>query len=90
MQDPLTPLKLFLVLSSTWVEITNPDALVDPNDERKLFVVAGCTQPDMAIPEPKEEHDGGSPWYLWPLEIILDEVPVLRYLLWLRIVEFQD
>ncbi|CAD6247774.1 unnamed protein product [Miscanthus lutarioriparius] len=76
--------------SSAWVEITNPDALVDPDDERELFVAAWCAHPDMAIPEPEEEHDGGSPLYLRPWEIIHDEVPALRYLLRLRIVEFQD
>ena len=44
----------------------------------------------MAVPEPEEEHDGGSPLYLRPHEIIHDEVPALRYLVRLRIIEFQD
>jgi hypothetical protein len=44
----------------------------------------------MVIPEPEEEHDGGSPLYLRPEEIIHDEVPALRYLVRLRLVEFQD
>lgn len=41
----------------------------------------------MAVPEPEEEHDGGSP--LYPHEIIHDEVPALRYLVRLRLIEFQ-
>lgn len=44
----------------------------------------------MAVPEPEEEHDGGPPLYLRPHEIIHDEVPALRYLVCLRIIEFQD
>lgn len=56
-----------------------------------------CSHPDLvpdevivAIPEKEEEHDGGSPLYLRPWEIIHDEVPALRYLVRLRLVEFQD
>jgi hypothetical protein len=44
----------------------------------------------MAVPEPEEEHNGGSPLYLRPHEIIHDEVPTLRYLVRIQIVEFQD
>lgn len=76
------------------VDFTNPEALADL-DERELFVVTWCAHPDlipdemiMAVPEPEEEHDGGSPLYLWPHEIIHDEVPALRYLVCLRIIEF--
>ena len=43
-----------------------------------------------AIPEPEEGHDSGPPLFLRPHEIILDEVPALRYLVRLRIIEFQD
>lgn len=83
--------------SSAKVDIADPEALLDPNDERELFVEAWCAHPDiipdeniMAVPEPEEEHDGGSPLYLRPHEIIHDEVPMLRYLVRLRLVEFQD
>jgi hypothetical protein len=79
------------------VEVANPDALSDPVDERKLFVSTWCTHPDlvpneiiMAVLEPEEEHNGGSPLYLRLHEIIHDEVPALRYLVHIRIVEFQD
>ena len=44
----------------------------------------------MAVPEKEEDHDGGSPLYLRPHEIIHTEVPTLRYLVHIRIVEFQD
>lgn len=79
------------------VEIANPRALVDPDDERELFVAAWCVHPDlvpdeviMAVPEPDEEHDGGPPLFLRPEEIIHDELPSLRYLVRLRLVQFQD
>ena len=56
-----------------------------------------CADPDlipdqklMAIPEPLPEHDGGPPLFLRPWEIIHDEVPALRYLVRIRLVEFQD
>jgi hypothetical protein len=78
-------------------EIANPDAVADPDDERELFVATWCAHPDlipdeiiMAVPEPEEVHDGGSPLYLRPHEIIHDEVPALRYLVRLRIIEYQD
>ncbi|CAD6336234.1 unnamed protein product [Miscanthus lutarioriparius] len=83
--------------SSAKVDIANFDALADPDDERELFVAAWCAHPDlvpdemiMAVPELEEEHDGGSLLYLRPHEIIHDEVPALRYLVRLRIIEFQD
>jgi hypothetical protein len=79
------------------VDIANPEAVADPDDERELFVAAWCAHPDlihdeliMAVPEKDEEHDGGSPSYLRPHEIIQDDVPALRYLVRLRIIEFQD
>jgi hypothetical protein len=75
------------------VDIANPEAVVDPEDERELFVEAWCAHPDlvtdekiMAVPEPEVEHDGG----LRPHEIIHDEVPALRYLVQLRLIEYQD
>ena len=78
------------------VDIANPEAVADPGDERELFVATWCAHPDlipdekiMAVPEWEEEHDGGSPLYLRPHEIIHDEVPALRYLVRLRIVEFR-
>ncbi|CAD6338683.1 unnamed protein product [Miscanthus lutarioriparius] len=83
--------------ASAKMDIANPDALVDPDDERELFVAAWCAHHDlvldemiMAVPEPEEEHDGSSPLYLRPHEIIHDKVPALRYLVRLRIIEFQD
>jgi len=52
--------------SSARVEIANPGALADPDDDRELFVAAWCAHPNlipdekiMAVPEPQEEHDGG-------------------------------
>lgn len=81
--------------SSVKVDITDPDAPSDLDDERELFVVAWCAHPDlildekiMAVPEPEEEHDGGSLMYLRPHEIIHGEVPMLRYLVRRWIVEF--
>lgn len=44
----------------------------------------------MAILELEEEHDGGPPLYLRPWEVIHNEVPALRYLVLLRLVEFKD
>jgi hypothetical protein len=79
------------------VEFANPDALSDPDDERELFVASWCAHPDlvadeviMAIPEPEEEHDGGPPLFLRPHNIIHYEVPALRYLVRIRLIEFQD
>ncbi|CAD6222371.1 unnamed protein product [Miscanthus lutarioriparius] len=79
------------------VEIADPDALSYLEDEREFFVSTWCAHPDlvldeiiMAVPEPEEEHDSGSPLYLRPHEIIHDDVPALRYLVHIRIVEFQD
>ncbi|CAD6272682.1 unnamed protein product [Miscanthus lutarioriparius] len=73
------------------VEIANPEALADPDDERELFVACWCAHPDrvpdeiiMAVPEPEEEHDGEPPLSLRPDEIIHDEVPALRYLVRVR------
>ena len=83
--------------SGAKVDIANPDALVDPDDERELFVAAWCAHHDlvldemiMAVPEPEEEHDGEPPLFIRSHEIIHDEVPALRYLVRIRIVEFQD
>ena len=67
-------------------ELADPEALDDPDNERELFITAWCAHPDemiMVVPEPEDEHDGGSP--LYP-----DGLPALRYLVRLRIVEFQD
>jgi hypothetical protein len=44
----------------------------------------------MAILEPEREHDGRSPLYLRPHEIIHDDVLALRYLVWIWLIEFQD
>ena len=78
-------------------EIANPKAMADPDDECELFVASWCAHPDlvpdeiiMAVPEPEEDHDGGSPLYLRPHETIHDEVPALRYLIRLRFIEYQD
>jgi hypothetical protein len=83
--------------SSAKVEIADPEAINDPDDERELFIATWCAQlnliPDemiMAIPEPKEEHNGGPLLFLRSWEIIHSEVPALRYLVRLRLVEFQD
>jgi len=88
-----------IILSSSCanVEIANPEAVPDPDDEREIFVAGWCAHPDLvpdqkliAIPEPVPEHDGGPPLFLRPWEIIHDEVPALRYLVRIRLVEFQD
>lgn len=75
--------------------MTDLDALSDPDDERGFFVSTWCAYPDlvpdeiiMAVPEPEEEHDGGSSLYLRPHQIIHDDMPALRYLVRIRIVEF--
>jgi hypothetical protein len=44
----------------------------------------------MVVPESEEGHDGGPPLFLRTHEIIHDDVPALRYLVRIRIVEFQD
>lgn len=65
-------------------EFADLEAVVDPDDEREVFVVAWCAHPDLvpdemmaAIPEPNEEHDGGPPLFLRPHEIIHDDLPAL-------------
>jgi hypothetical protein len=80
------------------VEFASPEALADPDDERELFAAAWCAHPDlvpdeviMAVLEPEEPHDGGpNLFFLRPHEIIHDDVPALRYLVRIRLVEFQD
>jgi hypothetical protein len=42
----------------------------------------------MVVPELEEEHDGGPPLFLTPHGIIHDEVPTLRYLVHIRLLEF--
>jgi hypothetical protein len=86
-----------LVSSCVNIDIANPEALADLDDERELFVAAWCAHSDripdekiMAVLELEEEHHGGPPLYLRPHEIIHDEVPALRYLVRLRLIEFQD
>lgn len=81
--------------SCTNTEITDNAALQDPDNEWELFVATWCAHPDlipdekiMVISEPEEPHDGGLPLYLRPHEIIRDEVPVLRYLVRLCLVNF--
>jgi hypothetical protein len=83
--------------SCTNVDIANNEALTDPNDECVLFVAAWCAHPDLihdemiiTVLEPEEEHDGDPPLYLLSHEIIHNEVPALRYLVRLRLIEFQD
>lgn len=44
----------------------------------------------MAVLEPEGEHDGGTPSFLRPHEIVHDEVPALRYLVRIRLLEYQD
>lgn len=87
----------FLGSSCASVVIANPEDVADPDNERELFVAAWCAHPDlvpdeliMAVPEPPEEHDGGPPLYLWPHKIIHNDLPALRYLVRLRLIEFQD
>lgn len=79
------------------VETVDLEALTDPDDEREFFVSTWCAHPDlvpdeiiMAVLEPEEEPDGGSPLYLRLHEIIHDDMPALRYLVRIRIIEFQD
>lgn len=75
------------------VEIANPEAVADSDNECELYVAAWCAHPDlildemiMAVPEPEEEHDGGPPLFLRPHEIIHDDLSALRYLVRLRLV----
>jgi len=58
------------------VEIADPDAVADPDDERELFVATWCAHPDLipdekilAIPEPEEPHDGGPPLFRQPPQL---------------------
>jgi hypothetical protein len=85
--------RIILGASCTNTEIADDEALHDPDDQREQFVATWCAHPDlipdeliMAVPEPEEPHDGGSPSYLRPHEIIHSEVPALRYLVRLRLV----
>jgi hypothetical protein len=66
------------------VQIANPAAVNDPDDERELFVATWCAHPNLilderilAILEPEEEHDGGPSLYLRQWEIIYSEVSAL-------------
>lgn len=79
------------------VKIADPNVVDDPDDERELFVAAWCAHLDLilykiiiAIPEPEPKHDGGSPPYPHPWEIIHDEVLMRRYFVQICLVEFQD
>lgn len=63
----------------------------------EFFVSSWCAHPDlvpdeviMVVPEPEREQDGGLPLYLRPHEITHDDVPALRYLVRIRLIEFQD
>jgi len=83
--------------SCAHVQLADDGAVVDPDDERELFVETWCAHPDlvpnekiMAVPEKEGEHDGGPPLFLRPEEIIHDEAPAMRYLVRLRVVEYQD
>lgn len=83
--------------SGAKVEIANPTAINDPDDERELFVATWCVHPNLipdekilAISKPKKEHDGDLPLYLWSWEIIHSEVSALWYLVRMHLVEFQD
>lgn len=65
--------QILLGSSSAKFEIASPEAVDDPDDERELFVAVWCAHPNlipdekiMAIPDPEEEQDGGSPLYLRP------------------------
>lgn len=69
--------QIILGSSCTNIDIANPEAATDPDDERELFVAAWCAHPNlvpeekiMAVPEPEEEHDGGPPLFLQSHEII--------------------
>ncbi|CAD6221411.1 unnamed protein product [Miscanthus lutarioriparius] len=68
--------------SGAKAEITNPDALNDPDDEHELFVAACCAHPDLIPNEkimvvPELEHDGEPPLFLRPHEIIHDDLLAL-------------
>lgn len=81
--------------SGAKVDIADPDAADDPDDECELFVAVWCAHPDLipdekilAILEPEEEHDAGPPLFLRPWEIIHSELSTLQYLVPMRLVEF--
>jgi hypothetical protein len=66
------------------VQIANPAAVNDPDDERELFVATWCAHPNLilderilAILELEEEHDDGPSLYLQQWEIIYSEVSAL-------------
>lgn len=81
--------------SCSRVEMAPPEALDDPKDDREFFVAAWCIHPRLiseekiiAVPKP-EVHDPAG-LFLRPHEIIHAHLPTLRYLVRLRIIEFQD
>lgn len=77
------------------VEVATPEALDDPDDDCEFFVAAWCIHPKLipdekiiAVPEPEIPDPAGL--FLRPHEIIHADLPVLRYQVRLRIVEYQD
>ena len=89
--------QLILASACAEVQLAGEVHVADPDDDREIFAAAWCVHPDLipdekilAIPERAEEHDGGPPLFLRPEELIHAEVPALRYLVRLRVVEYQD
>nr|TKW07544.1 hypothetical protein SEVIR_7G314200v2 [Setaria viridis] len=86
-----------LILGSSCAKVEVAPVAVDDDDERQFFVAAWCVHPQlipdgkiMAVPEPQPPHVVQPPLFLREEEPIISELPALRYLVRLRIIEFQD
>lgn len=79
------------------VVATPDDDGVDADDPREIFVAAWCIHPTLipeqkivVIPEPTPPHDPHGCLFLREHEVIHPNLPAMRYLARLRVVEFQD
>lgn len=77
------------------IELAPPE-VTPPDDDREFFVAAWCLDPTLIpdekvlfIPEPNVCIPGNA-LYLDADEIVLNKLPGLRYLVRLRVVEYQD
>ncbi|CAN6237908.1 unnamed protein product [Urochloa humidicola] len=85
-----------IILGSACSNLTEAPPHIAGNDRRSLFVAAWCIHPNLVptekmilIPEPQEPHVPGN-LFLKQEEIIHSKQDGLRYLVRVRIVEFQD
>lgn len=73
-----------------------PPGIAPEDDDRELFVAAWCLDPKLIpaertifIPEPRPLVPGQA-LYVQADDVILNRLPGLRYVVWLRVVEIQD